>query len=57
MELNLEDTVDTMNRRVVVTGTGVVTPVGNDVKTFWKNILDGVCGIDFITLTPTEGLR
>ena len=45
-----------MNRRVVVTGTGVVTPVGNDVKTFWKNILDGVCGIDFITLTPTEGL-
>lgn len=45
-----------MNRRVVVTGTGVVTPVGNDVRTFWKNLLDGVCGIDFITLTPTEDL-
>ena len=31
--------------RVVVTGMGVVSPVGNDVKTFWKNITKGVCGI------------
>ena len=45
-----------MNRRVVVTGTGVVTPVGNDVKTFWKNLLDGVCGIDFIKAFPTDDL-
>ena len=29
-----------MNRRVVVTGTGVITPVGNDVQTYWKNLLD-----------------
>ena len=45
-----------MNRRVVVTGTGVITPVGNDVQTYWKNLLDGVCGIDFITSVPTDDL-
>lgn len=45
-----------MNRRVVVTGTGVITPVGNDVQTFWKNLLDGVCGIDFIRSIPTDDL-
>ena len=36
-------------KRVVVTGVGVITPLGNDIDTFWKNILDGVCGIDFIS--------
>lgn len=45
-----------MNRRVVVTGMGVITPVGNDVQTYWKNLLDGVCGIDFITSIPTDDL-
>lgn len=45
-----------MNRRVVVTGTGVITPVGNDVQTFWKNLLEGYCGIDFITSIPTDDL-
>jgi len=45
-----------MNRRVVVTGTGVITPVGNDVKTYWENLLKGVCGIDFITSIPTDDL-
>ena len=45
-----------MTRRVVVTGTGVVSPVGNDVNTYWKNLLDGVCGIDFISSIPTEDL-
>ena len=39
-----------------MTGTGVVTPVGNNVETFWKNLLDGVCGIDFITAFPTDDL-
>ncbi|KAI4453247.1 polyketide synthase-related [Holotrichia oblita] len=38
-----------MEKRVVVTGLGVVSPVGNDVGTFWKNIIEGNCGIDFIT--------
>lgn len=45
-----------MERRVVVTGTGVITPLGNDVKTYWKNLLDGVCGIDIITSFPTDDL-
>lgn len=45
-----------MTRRVVVTGTGVITPVGNDVQTYWKNLLEGVCGIDFITSVPTDDL-
>jgi 3-oxoacyl-[acyl-carrier-protein] synthase II len=45
-----------MNKRVVVTGTGVITPVGNDIQTYWKNLLDGVCGIDFIKSIPTDDL-
>ena len=45
-----------MTRRVVVTGTGVISPVGNNVETFWKNLLDGVCGIDFITAFPKDDL-
>lgn len=36
-------------KRVVVTGMGVVSPVGNTLHDFWKNLTDGVCGIDFIT--------
>ena len=45
-----------MNRRVVVTGAGVITPVGNDVQTYWKNILEGVCGIEVVTSIPTDDL-
>lgn len=45
-----------MNRRVVVTGTGVVSPVGNNVECFWNNLLAGYCGIDFITDFPTDDL-
>ncbi|MBO5808715.1 MAG: beta-ketoacyl-ACP synthase II [Bacteroidales bacterium] len=45
-----------MNKRVVVTGMGVVTPVGNDVSTYWNNLLNGVCGIDFIKSIPTDDL-
>lgn len=37
-----------MDKRVVITGMGVISPVGNDVPTFWKNLLDGVCGIEYI---------
>ena len=36
-------------RRVVITGMGCVTPVGNDVPTFWENIKNGKCGIGPIT--------
>ena len=35
-------------KRVVVTGVGAVTPIGNDVKTFWQNIKAGVNGIDLV---------
>lgn len=45
-----------MDKRVVVTGLGVVSPVGNNVETFWKNLTEGVCGIDFIKEFPTEDL-
>lgn len=36
-------------RRVVITGTGVLSPIGNDVKTFWENCLNGVNGVGPIT--------
>jgi 3-oxoacyl-[acyl-carrier-protein] synthase II len=36
------------DRRVVITGLGVVTPVGNDVETFWSNLKNGVSGIHTI---------
>lgn len=45
-----------MERRVVVTGTGVVSPVGNNVETFWNNVIAGVCGIDYIKAFPTDDL-
>ena len=45
-----------MNRRVVVTGTGVISPVGNNVESFWKNLIDGYCGIEVITDFPTDDL-
>ena len=43
--------------RVVVTGLGTITPVGNDVETFWKSLTDGKCGIDFITRFDTEDYK
>src|SRR5690625_34823 len=38
-----------VNRRVVVTGIGAVTPLGNDANTLWDNIVANKSGIDFIT--------
>lgn len=38
-----------MNRRVVVTGLGAVTPLGNDLATSWQAALRGECGIDTVT--------
>lgn len=31
-----------------MTGMGVISSVGKDVDTFWKNLIDGVCGIDYV---------
>ena len=36
-------------RRVVVTGMGAVTPVGNHLEEYWNSLVEGVCGVDFIT--------
>ncbi len=37
-------------KRVVVTGIGALTPIGNNLNDYWKNLLDGVSGADLITL-------
>jgi len=36
------------DRRVVITGMGVVTPLGHDLDTFWQRLITGQCGIDTI---------
>ncbi|MCR3906385.1 MAG: beta-ketoacyl-ACP synthase II [Tenericutes bacterium] len=43
-----------MKKRVVVTGMGLVSPVGNTVEESFKNLIDGKNGIDFITLYDVE---
>lgn len=43
-----------MRNRVVITGLGAVTPIGNDVSTFWKNMISGVSGIDYVTAFDTS---
>ncbi len=43
-----------MKRRVVITGMGVVSPIGNDLDTFWKSILNQECGIDEIKAFNTD---
>lgn len=40
--------------RVVITGMGVISALGNDVETFWNNIINGKNGIDLITSFDTE---
>jgi len=39
----------TSKKRVVITGIGVISPLGNDLKTNWENIKNGISGIDKIT--------
>jgi 3-oxoacyl-[acyl-carrier-protein] synthase II len=36
-------------RRIVVTGIGALTPIGNNVETYWNNLINGVSGADMIT--------
>ena len=38
-----------MKKRVVITGMGAVSPIGNDIETFWESIKETKPGIDFIT--------
>ena len=42
------------DRRVVITGLGAVTPVGNDVETFWSNLKNGVSGIRLVEAFDTK---
>lgn len=44
-------------KRVVVTGIGAVTPIGNDAKTFWKNIKAGVNGVDYVTAFDVSEMK
>ena len=44
-------------RRVVVTGLGLVTPLGGDVETSWKNLIAGKSGAGQITRFDTEGQK
>ena len=46
-----------MKRRVVVTGMGAVTPLGNDVESFWKGVREGKLGIDRITRFDTTDYK
>ena len=42
------------DRRVVITGMGVITPIGNELDTFWRNLQNGVSGIGKITAFDTS---
>ena len=39
----------TKKSRLVITGMGAVTPIGCGVENYWRNLTDGVCGVDRIT--------
>lgn len=43
-----------MERRVVITGMGALTPIGNSVKEFWNNAKEGKLGIDYVTLVDKD---
>ncbi len=43
--------------RVAVTGMGVISPVGNDIDSFWDNIKSGVCGVDKIQRFDASNLK
>ena len=46
-----------MEKRVVITGIGAITPIGNNVDEMWNGILEKKCGVDKITLCNVDGLK
>jgi 3-oxoacyl-[acyl-carrier-protein] synthase II len=46
-----------MEKRVVITGLGAITPIGNDVDKTWKSIEETKCGIDKITLFDASNFK
>lgn len=46
-----------MDRRVVITGLGAISPIGNNVDEIWKSIEDKKCGIDEITAFDTTNFK
>ena len=44
-------------KRVVVTGLGAITPLGNNVSEFWDNLVKGTCGIKEITKFDTTNYK
>jgi 3-oxoacyl-[acyl-carrier-protein] synthase II len=46
-----------LDTRVVITGLGIISPVGNDVETFWQSLVQGRSGVGPITLFDPAGLE
>ncbi len=44
-------------KRAVITGIGAITPIGNNVKDFWANLINGMSGSDLITRFNTEKFK
>ena len=45
-----------MKKRVVITGLGALTPVGNNIEETWSNLVQGVSGVDLIKNFDTSAL-
>ena len=46
-----------MKRRVVITGLGIISPVGNDIESAWDNIVNGRSGVTRVTRFDASGLN
>lgn len=46
-----------MKKRVVITGMGAITPLGNDVESFWENSKEGKCGVGYIKAFDTTDFK
>ena len=44
-------------KRVVVTGLGALTPIGNDIQSYWNALSNGVSGANLITLFDAEKFK